>query len=208
MGESAGGGATLLHMAAAYQRGEPTLFQQAIAQSPAMVTDLQQGERIFNDFMGYLNVTNLEEARALDTEAIIAGNVAQAEAAPATAYIYGPVTDGVYVFEGLQSAMKKGNFDKSVKMLVSHNVLEGAFFFDPTVETDAEFGDWLDRSFSGLGEERKTYLMDTLYPPVYDGSLQYVDQSTRGMRLWAEASLHCTFHLAGKATSNDSYACK
>lgn len=206
MGESAGGASIFLHLAARDRKGR-TPFKQVIAQSPGMIPELHQGETIFYDFMDYLNVTSLQEARDLDSKAIIEGNFAHIGAAPTTTYIYGPTRDGDYVTESLVSALKNGNFDKSVKTLVAHNIFEGAFFFDPTVETDDEFGAWLERSLPGLDEERKSYIMDSLYPSVFDGSLGYVDQSTRGMKLQAEAVIDCNFHFAGRAKSEDGYAC-
>lgn len=204
MGESSAGGSVLLHVAA----DGPKPFTQAIPQSPGIISQFYQAEGIFDDFMGFLNVKNLDEARQLDSKAVIEGNFAHIGAAPTTTYIYGPIADGKYVKEAGLSFLKSGSFDKSINILAGHNVFEGAFFFDPRIETDEEFAKWVHRSFPGLGEENVNDLLENIYPPVYDGSLNYNDISTRGMRLWSEAVVDCSWHLVSEATRNVSYSCK
>lgn len=207
MGESAGGGSILLHMTAHDGQG-PTPFNQAIPQSPAIVPANEAPDKIFDQFLSFLNVTSLSEARQANTKAVIAANAAQIRSAPPTTCIYGPVVDDVFIHEPSLSALKKGQFDKSVKILVGHNVFEGAFFFDPTVQNSDQFRDWLERSLPRLGTERIKYLINTLYPEVFDGSFGYVDQDTRQMKLWSEATIDCHYDLISKAVGHDSYACK
>jgi carboxylesterase type B len=207
MGESAGGGSILFHMTANDGKGAG-LFSQAIAQSPATIPTMQVAQDSYSQFLSYLNVSNLEGARAADTNAVIAANAAQIGAAPTTTYIYGPVIDGKYITGSPTKLLKDGKFEKSVKVLAGHNVFEGAFFFDPNVTTNNEFTAWISRSFAGLKSKDATYLANTLYPPKFDGSLGYVDYDTRQMKLWSEAVIDCNYYWIGEAVQSKGYACE
>ncbi|KAL7786970.1 alpha/beta-hydrolase [Trichoderma ceciliae] len=205
MGESAGGGSALLHMTANNGKGSG-LFSQAIAQSPATIPTMQVAQDSYGQFLSYLNVSSLKEARAADTKAVIAANAAQIGAAPTTTYIYGPVVDGKYITGSPTKLIKNGQLDKSVKVFAGHNVFEGAFFFDPNITTDGEFTTWISRSFAGLQSKDATYLANILYPLQFDGSLGYVDQDTRQMKLWSEAVIDCNYYWIGYAVQNSGYA--
>lgn len=76
MGESAGGGSIMMQMTA-YGSGESPPFQQAITQSPAWepgsAGSTKQNE-IYQRFLGLLNITTLEQARQLPSQAVIDAN--------------------------------------------------------------------------------------------------------------------------------------
>ena len=76
MGESAGGGSIMMQMTA-YGSGESPLFQQAITQSPAWepgsAGPTKQNE-IYQRFLALLNITTLEQARQLPSQALIDAN--------------------------------------------------------------------------------------------------------------------------------------
>ncbi|GFP52825.1 carboxylesterase patB [Trichoderma asperellum] len=205
MGESAGGGSVLLHMTANHGQGSG-LFSQAIPQSPATIPTMQVVKDGYSQFLSYLNVASLEEARAADTRAVIAANAAQIGAAPTTTYIFGPVIDGEYITDSPAKLIKDGNFDKSVEVLAGHNMFEGAFFFDPNVTTNDEFSTWISRSFAGLTNRDVTHLATSLYPPQFDGSLGYVDMDTRQMKLWSEAVIDCNYFWIGQGVRDKGYA--
>ncbi|KAM0446022.1 hypothetical protein ACHAPV_004728 [Trichoderma viride] len=205
MGESAGGGSVLLHMTANHGKGSG-LFSQAIPQSPATIPTMQAVDDGYSQFLSYLNVSSLEEARAADTRAVIAANAAQIGAAPYTTYIFGPVVDGKYITGSPSTLIKNGAFDKSVKVMAGHNMFEGGFFFDPNVTTSDEFTTWINRSFAGLTSKDVAHLATSLYPPQYDGSLGYVDMDTRQMKLWGEAAIDCNYYWIGQGVRDKGYA--
>lgn len=207
MGESAGGGSVLLHMTANHGKGSG-LFSQAIPQSPATIPTMQAVDDGYSQFLSYLNVSSLEEARAADTRAVIAANAAQIGAAPYTTYIFGPVVDGKYITGSPSTLIKNGVFDKSVKVMAGHNMFEGGFFFDPNVTTSDEFTTWIKRSFAGLTSKDVAHLATSLYPPQYDGSLGYVDMDTRQMKLWGEAAIDCNYYWIGQGVRDKGYACE
>lgn len=207
IGESAGGGSILLHLTADNGKGVG-LFSKAIAQSPATIPTMEIAADSYSQFLSYLNVSSLKEARSADSQAVIAANAAQIGAAPTTTYIFAPVVDGKYITGSPTKMIKEGQFDKSVKVLAGHNMFEGAFFFDPNVTTDAEFKTWTNRSFAGLTSKDVDTLVTSLYPPQFDGSLGYVDQDTRQMKLWSEAVIDCNYYWIGHAVQNTGYACE
>lgn len=207
MGESAGGGSILLHMAARGGKGL-TPFAQAILQSPASIPTGKEADSSFGDFLTQVNVNDLAEARKVDEKTIIAANAAQIGGAPTTTYIFGPVIDGDYVPQEPISMVKPDHLDLSVKVMTGHNSFEGAFFFDPTIKTEEQFKSWLARSLPGLAEQSQKYLMESLYPARFDGSLGYIDQDTRQMKLWSEAVIDCNYELLNKAVKNKGYACE
>jgi carboxylesterase type B len=162
----------------------------------------------FEEFLRYLNVTTLQEARAVEERSIIAANAAQIGDAPTTNYIYGAVIDGTYVPGKLTHALRDRHFDRSVAVMAAHNSFEGSYFFDPTVETESEFRDWVRRSITGLQEDEISHLVETLYPAAFgDRNLGYVNQASRQMALWSETVLDCHFDAIGAAMDGQGYAC-
>ncbi|KAL9619834.1 MAG: hypothetical protein Q9160_005574 [Pyrenula sp. 1 TL-2023] len=208
MGESAGGGSALLQTTAYGGSKGPAPFQQVIAQSPAIIPTYAQPPSTFHDFLSLLNVTTLIEARTLPSQSIISANARQIQFSPPNSYIYGPVLDNSFVPAPLSLSLQRhGPFSKSIKILSARNLFEGAFFFDPNVKTDADFRAWIPKSIPGLSDKAPEYLTTTLYPPLFDGSQGYTDQSSRQMALWGEAVIDCTAVLASNAfETSDSYA--
>lgn len=204
MGESAGGGSILLHLLGKDKKP----FSQVIAQSPAFIPTFQTPKSAYTGFLDALNVTSLEEARGAGSEAIIKANAAQIGAALATTYIHGPVLDKNVIPDYPYAMFRRGHFDKSVKVLASHTALEGGFFFDVDNMIDEDFIPWIQRSIPGLSESEQRYLADKLYPPKFDGSLEYTDQGSRQMALWGEAVIDCNFVGINKVVEGEGYACE
>ena len=212
MGESGGAGSVLQHIIAPAQgvsgEQESMLFHRAIVQSPASYPTSRDPEEIYEEFLSYMKVRSLDEVRELDSAAVIAGNSAQITAFSPTDYTYGPTVDNKYVTGPLLKKLREGDFDRSIRILAAHNVFEGAFFFDPTLETEEDFKDWMKTSFAGLKDEEYDNLAENIYPAIYDGSYGYVDLNTRQMSMWGEAVVDCTYNAISEATKNESYACK
>lgn len=208
MGESAGGGSLLYHMAAYGGQNGSSPFSQVIVQSPATLPRGVAVEGSYTDFLKTLGADSLAQARQMTEKQIIRANEAQIGAAPATTYIYGPVVDGLIVPGEVGDTFTSGAFDHSVEVLAAHNSFEGGFFYDPKVTTEDEFRAWIPRSLAGLSSSDVEHLARDLYPPQFDGSLGYVDQETRQMALFGEAIIECSFLLANKALNGKSYACK
>lgn len=208
MGESGGGGSILIHMSAYGGEDGSSPFSQAIAQSPAILPTFVPVESAFDDFLALLNVTTLDEARKLPSDALINANTLQIGNTPPTSYNYFPVVDGKYIKGPILGQLASGGVDKSVKVMTGHNSFEGGFFFDPDVKTEQDFRAWLERSHAGLNTAQIDHLANELYPAQFDGSLGYVDEDTRQGALWGEAVIDCTFTIVNEVFGMDSYSCE
>lgn len=207
MGKSAGGGSVLLHMMAyGGDDNDTTPFAQAIPQSPYIEPTSVPTEGVFEKFLDLLNVSSLQEARQVDEQALIAANAEIIHSAPPNTYIFGPVIDGKYIPERPMQMLHEGRFDKSINVLATHTSFEGSWYFDPSVENEGDFSDWVNQTIPGLPEDIIGFLADDLYPPVFDGSWGYTSQATRQLALWGEAFFDCHFYTTGKATEGNSYA--
>ncbi|KKY23188.1 putative carboxylesterase family protein [Phaeomoniella chlamydospora] len=82
IGESAGGG-SIFHQITAFAGQKPVPFQQAVLQSAAWLPTPSgfQQELVYQEFLGRLNVSTLEEARQLPSEVLQEANYAQIAAA-------------------------------------------------------------------------------------------------------------------------------
>lgn len=127
-GESAGGG-SIQHQLTAYGGSKKTPFQQAIPQSPGYlpVATNQQSESIFQEYLKRLNVSNISEARDLSFEDLRAASVAQTMDSFYGGFGFGPAVDGDFVPALPIQLLARGQFDKSVKIVVGHNADEVRF---------------------------------------------------------------------------------
>ena len=125
-GESAGGG-SIMHQITAYGGNNgPVPFQQAVLQSPGFqpVVSNQQQEQIFNNYLGLLNVTTLEQARQLPYSALQTANIIQVGLSSYGQFTYGPAVDGDFVPQLPGLLLLHGQYDKNVRVMVGHNADE------------------------------------------------------------------------------------
>lgn len=205
LGESAGGGSVLLHMAAYGGRPGSAPFARAVVQSPGVAPTVAQPDWAEAAFLRELGVLTLDEARRAPEEDVIRANAAVVARSPPNSYTYGPVVDGALVPGPL---LNRTRFDEAVEVLAGHNSNEGAIFFDPEVDTEDEFRDWLHDWIPRLSDEAAEHIATVLYPPVFDGSLGYVDQASRQMAVWGESVVDCNFLLIAQANGGRNYACE
>ena len=204
MGESAGGGSIMLHLAA--PGGARGLFSQAITQSPGVIPTKTQATSVFPSFLSILNVTSLYEARKLSSAAIMDGNKRQIQASPPNAHLYGPVTGGKLVPSDL---IKPSSLDRSVKLLTAYNSFEGGFFFDPKLNnTDEAFKSWVQTTIPGIAPKAMEYITESLYPAQYNGSQGYSGQNSRQMTFFGDGIFNCNVVLMNKAFKGESYSCE
>ena len=221
MGESAGGGAILAHIAAMASRGETPPFAKAIIQSPAMMPlpglDLSEMKELesYKEFLKELGVEGkgIDGAREANTQDVIRANQEIIRRAKGINYVFTPVVDGETVVSTMGDAFKAGGVagkKSRVKIMLGHGAREGAVFFDPRVKTEEDFAQWLKWSIgsTGLSEGQVKELMTEIYPPVFDGSYGYTGQGSRQMALWGEGVLDCNYLWAAEAMGGDVYACE
>ena len=93
MGESAGGG-SILHQITAPLGDTPSLFKQVIIQSPEIVPlpCKNEQEEYFKGFLQTANLSSLEEARDLPTDALMGANAELIGGAFYGSYVFGEVS--------------------------------------------------------------------------------------------------------------------
>ena len=208
VGESAGGGSIMHHITAFGGLKGPAPFQQAVPQSPGwqLIVGAVQQEKTFTAFLKLLNVTTLAEARSLPSEALITANAAQVGLQSSYGqFTYGPVVDGLFAPALPGQLLARGQYDKSVNLLIGHNSNEGLLFTDPRITNDTGFLQVLSTNFPDLPPSSETYITGTLYPPVFDGSHGYTDQVGRVSLAIAESSFACNTNYLARAYGNRTH---
>ncbi|TVY62853.1 Carboxylesterase patB [Lachnellula suecica] len=210
MGESAGGGSTF-HQITAYGglKGKVP-FQQAIVQSGAFlpVPSNLEKENIFQSFLLSAGVETLQQARNLSTEALQLVNAQLVGQAPYGSFTFNPVVDGNFAPALPGQLLLQGGYDKSLKVVIGHNINEGIFFTSPFLVNASTFlQNIITVSFPNVGENSiGDYLTQTLYPPVFNGTYNYTDQVLRGALLVTEGLFACNANWLSRAFGQNSHS--
>ncbi|KAJ5419497.1 uncharacterized protein N7487_003047 [Penicillium crustosum] len=139
-GESASGGSIMQHIVAHGGAG-PSLFNRAVLQSPGFFPyrSSHSQEKTFKDFLALTNVTSLAEARQLPSDVLMSANsISVGVSQPYASAVYGPTPDGGLVREDPKTLLRRGEYDRSVDIVVSHNTDEGLVLI-PAVHTNEEY---------------------------------------------------------------------
>ncbi|EON65216.1 hypothetical protein W97_04453 [Coniosporium apollinis CBS 100218] len=208
IGESAGGGSIMHQMTAYGGKNGSVPFQQAIPQSPgwAPQTSNYQQEQQLNAFLALLNVSTIQEARELPSEALITANLIQVGRSPYGTFTYGPTVDGDFVPALPGVSLLHGNFDRRVRVMVGHNANEGLLFTSPFITNDTAYEAYIRRNIPSATNDVIEYITNTLYPPVFDGSEGYTDQIGRVSKTLSEQVFTCNSNYLGRAYGNETYA--
>ncbi|TQV99795.1 acetylcholinesterase [Cordyceps javanica] len=203
MGESGGGGSILALMVGP---GVKAPFSQVIAQSPAMNPTIVAPAGAFDEFLTRLNVSSLAEARKLDSTAVIRANSEQIGDAPPTSYVFGMVKDAKSMPAHLDVLLRRGDFDKAVRVLSAVDTLEGGFFFDPAAKTDDAVRKVIATTMPGMSASQLDELSNQIYPSLFDGSQGYIDQSSRQITINGDAYFYCNFLAVNEASNGAAHA--
>ncbi|KAF2849261.1 carboxylesterase family protein-like protein [Plenodomus tracheiphilus IPT5] len=209
VGESAGGG-SIMHQITAYggSKGKAP-FQQAVPQSPgwSAVQSVVQQENTFQNYLELTNTSSLAELRALSSEEIIMANAQQVayDAAWGT-YVYGPVVDGNFAPLLPGQLLAQGRFDKDVRILVGHNAAEGTYFTPPSIRSDATLLNQLRAAYPYAPQKSLEYIINTLYPAVFDGTHPYTSQFQRASLIISEGVFTCNTNYLSTAYNNQTYS--
>ncbi|KAH7095012.1 carboxylesterase family protein-like protein [Paraphoma chrysanthemicola] len=208
-GESAGGG-SIMHQITAYGglKG-PAPFQQAVPQSPGWQphqSNVEQ-ENTYQKLLRLTNSSSLADLRALPSDAIIRASAQQiAYDSGYGQYSYGPVVDGSFAPQQPGQLLAQGRFDKSLRVMVGHNANEGALFTPPYITSDESLRAQLQGAFPYAPRSSIDYVLQTLYPPVFDGTYPYNSQFTRAALINAESVFTCNTNYLSTAYGNKTYS--
>lgn len=207
MGVSAGSG-SIFHQLTAYKGLQgPSLFQQAILQSPAWEPnyDTDKQERTFRQYLKLLNVSTIEEARQLPSEKLIAANAHQVSTSLYGTFTYGPVVDGVFVSDLPGKLLLRGEFDHSVKILNGHTLFEALMYTPPFSIFDGGLLALMDEYFLDLSEDMKETIVNVLYPPILDGKYGYRGWVERVSSALSDICFQCNSYHLNHAYRNSTY---
>ena len=207
IGESAGGG-SIMHQITAYGglKG-PAPFDQAVLQSPGfqLIPGNAVQEDIYNTFLALLKVGSLEELRQAPSDALIKANLLQVANSSYGLFTYGPVVDGTFAPALPGKLLLQGSFDHSLQVMVGHNADEGLLFTNPAIMTTLAFGAYITSTFPDISPKAAAYVENVLYPPVFDGSHGYIDETSRVATAIAESVFTCNTYYLDRAYGNNTY---
>ncbi|KAJ0371758.1 hypothetical protein COL154_000439 [Colletotrichum chrysophilum] len=155
-------------------------------------------------FLTLLNVSTLAEARKLPSSALLAANSQQVAQSPYGQFTYNPVIDHGYVPSHQATLFARGQFDRDVNVMFSHNANEGLIFTDPSVTDGFAFRGLISKLFPSFNASLVEHIAEVAYPPVFDGTQPYVDDLGRGTLLMAETRIVCNTLLLRRAFGNAS----
>jgi len=186
----------------------PAPFQQAIPQSPGWLplTSRTQQETVFQRFLSILNVTSIEQARQLPSEAVILANIIQVGLdSPYGSFTFGPAVDGDFAPKLPGQLLLEGKFDHSLKVMVGHNADEGLLFTPPTITNDSTYKEFLAQSFPDANASLVNFIAEDLYPPVFNAST-YKDETARSALSVSESVFTCNTNYLDRAFNNQTFA--
>lgn len=163
-------------------------------------------ENATQNFLALLNVSTIEEAQNVSSAEVIRANALQVASAPYGTFVYGPVVDGVFAPSLPGLLLSRGQFAQNVTVMVGHNAQEAPLFTPPYVTTDADVQEWAKISFPGASQQVLDYIVETLYPAVYDGSQPYSTPLERTIRITSDSAFVCNTNYINKAFKNQTYA--
>jgi carboxylesterase type B len=139
-------------------------------------------------------------------EAIIRANAFQVGASEWGQFTYGPVPDGSFV-PGMPGILyNTGDFVPNITILTSHCANEGAIFTPPYLRTENDVDQWLLSTFPLAPTSVREYILNMLYPPVYDGSQPYKTLLERIYLMVSEMSFVCNTNFINRAYGNKGFA--
>ncbi|KAI9763169.1 MAG: hypothetical protein M1840_000881 [Geoglossum simile] len=207
-GQSAGGG-SIMHQITAFGGAKGKVpFQQAIMQSPGFqpYPGNWQQDQLLQRYLQGLNVSTVQEARQLPYDALRAANMEIVAKSPYGSFTFSPAVDGEFVTALPGTLLLHGAFDKSLKLMVGYNAQETLFFVDPLNNTNAAFVANVKYVFPAAQPEIVSFITETLYPEVFDGTLPYTDAKGRAILSGGEASFICNTIFLNRAFGNQTYA--
>ena len=197
-GESAGAG-SVMHQLVAFGGTQDPLFTRAVLESPAFAIKFDRKgdlEKIFQNFTQLAGCTGQGVAclRAASAETLRSANTNINLGVPPGTFAVGPSTDGKFVRQLAALELASGNFYKGIESLIISHVRDEAFIFvPPTVQTDADFTNFIQYEFPTYAQTSGVIAaIEARYPPVMSGSNRnYSTEFDRTKALLAEGSFQC-----------------
>ncbi|RYP41985.1 hypothetical protein DL767_000616 [Monosporascus sp. MG133] len=206
IGSSAGAG-SIIHHITAYGGSAENDFQKAFVGAPGVLDSDSNAtlDKAFANFLRFAGVSSLSEARNLPSQQVINANAAQIAGAGYGSFIFGPAIDGSLVTRDPQTILDSGLVNPSLSVLVGHNTNEG-YGFGPPIRNETEFRAFIAFRFPNATQSVIDYIVNELYPPIFDGSHGYTDNMRRGLVAVTEFQFTCSASALAHAAEEKAYA--
>lgn len=189
-------------------------FHQAILQSPGFVpcNSNTQIEAIYQkvlavaSFVSQKTISTTEDLRSLSLKELYLTNFAVVGLSPYGQFTFGPTVDGAFSPKLPGELLLHGQYDKSLNIMVGHNINEGIFFAPPFITNDTTFNDFVRLTVPDVSEATIAFITGTLYPPVFDNSHGYIDQTGRAALLISEFIFTCNTRFLDLAYWNKTFS--
>ncbi|KAI1819286.1 carboxylesterase family protein [Xylaria intraflava] len=146
------------------------------------------------------------DSRKLSSEEVIDANqIILLNSTYGTAY-FGPVPDGTFVPDDPKRLLRDGKANKTVKLLTSIAGNEGLRFTTANITSEADFQQFIGLLLQSANETVRNHVTETLYPPVFDGSLGYTNQRERASLFRSEIVITCNMRYLHDAVEGAGYA--
>ncbi|KAK4504987.1 hypothetical protein PRZ48_002950 [Zasmidium cellare] len=188
-----------------------TPFQQAIYQSPDQGSPKIPSDATFNtryhDFLKKLNVNNLQEARALSSDAVYEANKATVEVYPGGMFTtFALSIDGSYVVGNIKEGLNAGRYDRNVKTMTAYNAAEGDIFTftldTPPTAKNFSFPAYVKSIVPDASPDTINHISNDLYPlSAYAGV-----ETDRTSTFNADVFIVCNAYGLQSAYNNQGFA--
>ncbi|EKG12710.1 Carboxylesterase type B, partial [Macrophomina phaseolina MS6] len=208
IGESAGAGATMLHVVGA----RPAPFQQAIVQSPWLLPPPPkvQQDALYAELLRLTNTTSLGQLRSAPTEALQAANSLLISRAPYGTFGFGPTVDHRLV-TGSPSTVFENKpppiYAPAIRLMVGHNSDEGLLFTPARARDPRAFSQLFAQVLPTASNATIALLATQLYPSEYNASSSaYASPLRRYATAYAEIAVTCNAQYLAAAGAGQAYA--
>ncbi|KAL8642971.1 MAG: hypothetical protein Q9228_000416 [Teloschistes exilis] len=205
-GESAGGGSVQYQTTAYGGAKETNLFIRGIAQSPApCLSDPVYPALGANLFLQNAGVGNLTAARRLSTQILQQANINAQNATPFNVFYFGPTVDADFITNILPRSYSQGKYVKTLELIAANNQDETRFLGDQSIETNADFDNWVHVNFPSAPSDVQDEIINRIYPPVYDASSPYATPQERSDLAVKEYLISCQTVSIANAYKNQTH---
>jgi carboxylesterase type B len=148
----------------------------------------------------------VEDLRSLSFTELYYTNYAVVGTSPYGTFTFGPVVDGDFVPKLPGELLLHGQFDKTLNIMVGHNLDEGLLFTSPFIQNETAFDNFVRQTVPAATPATVNLITETLYPPVFNGSYGYTNQLERTALIVSEFSFTCNTRYLDLAFRNKTFS--
>src|SRR5271163_475766 len=127
-----------------------------------------QQDRLLQTFLADLNVTTIDEARALPYEALQSSNINIVSNSPYGSFTFAPTVDGSFVTALPGKLLLQGSYDPNLSLIVAHNANETLYFVNQSALSEADIISGINSELPDAQPSIVNYLVDDLYPYAFN----------------------------------------